>query len=307
MKTVIRNLIALPAVAFMLAFTASQGEATPLAYALASGGTSLVRFDLATPGITTAIGNFGGATERIDGIDFRPLDGQLYGYSQTNNRIVTINLNNAFTTLVSTPTTASSVRNLGIDFNPVPDRLRLVNPPDQNLRINVATGATTVDGTLAYAAGDANVGANPVINEAAYTNSDNNPLTGTTLYYIDAALDILVSTTNPNGGTLNTVGALGVNAGELTGFDILSDGVGGNSAYAILTVAQGGASLYTVNLGTGAATSVGAINTDAVRPFSLAIVQPTVPEPSSCVVASMLTVMAAGYAPRRKRGRGRRC
>ncbi len=301
MKSAFQKLIAVVGMSIFLTATAHHSQATAIAYALTNGGASLVRFDLATPGVTTAIGNFGGATERVDGIDFRPFDGQLYGFSQSNNRIVTINLNNAFTTLVSTPTTASTVRNLGVDFNPVADRLRLVNPTDQNLRIDVASGATTVDGTLAYAAGDPNFGANPVINEAAYTNSDNNPLTGTTLYYIDLALDILVTTNNPNAGTLNTVGSLGINAGELSGFDILSDGVGGNSAYAILTLAPGSVSLYNINLGTGVATAIGAFSPTAVRPFSLAIVQPTVPEPSTCVVASMLTVFAAGFAPRRKR------
>jgi hypothetical protein len=300
MNSVYKNSIAVALVALFISSELRQAHATPIAYALASGGTSLVRFDIMNPGLTTIVGSFGGAAERIDGIDFRPSDGQLYGYAQTSNRIVTINLNNAFTTLVSTPTTASSVRNVGIDFNPVPDRLRLVNPPDQNLRINVATGDTLIDGALAYAAGDPNFGANPVINEVAYTNSDTNAATGTTLYYIDSALDILATTSSPNAGTLTTVGSLGFNAGELTGFDILSDGFGGNAAYAILS-SSSIHSLYRINLGTGAATAVGAFNPQVVRPFSLAIVQPTIPEPSSGMIACMLTLIATGLAPRRKR------
>jgi hypothetical protein len=302
MNSVIKNLYAVLLGMFVFSGDLRQTFATPIAYALANGGTSLVRFDVTNPGLAETVGTFGGVAERIDGIDFRPSDGRLYGYAQTSNRIVTIDLNNAFTTLVSTPTTASSVRNVGIDFNPVPDRLRLVNPPDQNLRINVATGDTLVDGALAYAAGDPNFGANPVINEVAYTNSDTNPATGTALYYIDSALDILATTTNPNGGALNTVGSLGINAGELTGFDIYSDGLGGNTAYAILTSA-GVHSLYRVNLGTGAATTVGAIAPQIVRPFSLAIVQPTIPEPSSGLVACVLTLMSAGMNSRRTRRR----
>ena len=96
-----------------------------------------------------------------------------------------------------------------------------------------------------------------------------------------AKSDILFSTINPNAGSLNTVGALGVNTTDLTGFDILSNGVGGNIAYALLTASSGVASLYTVNLGTGAATSVGVISqTAASRPYSLAIVQP-IPEPGT--------------------------
>jgi hypothetical protein len=57
--------------------------------------------------------------------------------------------------------------------------LRLVNAVDQNLRINVDSGATTVDSALAYAAADPNFGVNPVVTEVAYINNDNDPVTGT--------------------------------------------------------------------------------------------------------------------------------
>ena len=276
MKNILQNSLALAATALVLTAAASRAQT---AYALSNGGTTLISFDLATPGVVTTIGGFDGPATRLDGIDFRPADGRLYGYSQVNNRVVSINLTNAVTTLVTTPGVASTTANLGIDFNPAADRLRLVNSLDQNLRINLANGAVLDDlTTLAFAAGDPNFGINPTINEAAYTNNDNNPVTGTTLFYIDPNLDILVSTINPNAGSLMTVGALGVNAGELTGFDILTNINGVNTAYALLTTG-GAPSLYTVNLNTGAATAVGAI-TGAVRPFSLAIVAP-VPEPGT--------------------------
>ena len=278
MKTILQTSLALATSALILTAATSRAQT---AYALANNGTTLIKFDLATPGVTTAVGGFDGAAVRLDGIDFRPADGLLYGYDQSSNKVVTINLTNALTTLAATPATASSNGDLGIDFNPAADRLRIVNIDDQNLRINVAGGATTVDGPLAYVALDANVGVNPLINEAAYTNSDNNPGTGTTLFYIDYGRDILVSTINPNAGQLNTIGALGVDTSDLTGFDILSNGLGGNTAYAILTAPSGIASLYTVNLGTGAATSIGVVSQAAAsRPFSLAIVQP-VPEPGT--------------------------
>ena len=283
MKIILQKTIAVGAAALILATTASQAQT---AYALADNGLSLIKFNLATPGVTTLVGTITGTGgNRVDGIDFRPNDGLLYAYSQQANGVFTLNLNTAAATPASTPATGSNTRNLGIDFNPVADRLRLVNDNDQNLRINVATGVTVVDGALAFAAGDPNFGISPSLNEAAYTNSDINLATGTSLFYIDPNLDILVSTINPNAGALNTVGALGVNTSDLTGFDILSDGLGGNTAYALLTAPSGVASLYTVNLGTGAATAVGAIVSTAVsRPYSLAIVQPPpVPEPGTAL------------------------
>ena len=166
--------------------------------------------------------------------------------------------------------------------------MRVVNSDDQNLRINVAAGATTVDTALSYAAGDANAGADPNITEASYTNSDRNPATGTALFYIDSNLDILVRTSNPNGGILNTVGSLGVDTTDLTGFDILLAGPGSNIFYALLTDPSGIASLYTLNSATGAATAVGVISQAAgSRPRGLAI---QAPAPDSWTLALLLSV-----------------
>lgn len=287
MKTILKYSIASVA----LLVTASAGRAQT-AYALANGGLSLLKFDLAAPANVTVVGNFSGDSLRIDSIDFRPLNGLLYGYSR-GDTIVTINLETAGTTFVSTPTTVSSTNNLGIDFNPVVDRLRLVNGADQSLRINVANGATNVDTPLAYVAGDPSFGINPMINEVAYTNSDRNPTTLTRLYYIDFGRDALVSTLDPNGGALATVGPLGLNAGELTGFDILSDGFGENSAFAILSPVGSVASLYRIRLDTGAASAVGNVGLPATsRPFSLAIVQP-VPEPGTALFGLALMGVTA--------------
>ncbi len=276
MTTILRNSILTSAI--LLVGTAASHAQT--AYAIANNGNSLIKFDLATPGIATLVGNFSGAATNLDGIDFRPADGLLYGYGVTGNALVTINLNTAATSAALSPSIASTTDDLGIDFNPVADRLRLVNANDQNLRINLA-GPTTADTVLAYIAGDANFGVNPAINETAYTNSDTNPLTATSLFYIDYGRDILVRTIDPNAGSLQTVGPLGVDATALTGFDILSDGLGGNTAYALLTAPSGVASLYTVNLNTGAAAAIGVISqTAASRPYSLAIA-PAVPEPGT--------------------------
>lgn len=259
-----------------------------LIYSLADDGRTLVRFDSTSPGAVTTVGALSGATTRLDGMDFRPADGLLYGYSDTSDAIYRVDPGTGATTLVSTSSTPTTTPALGIDFNPVPDRLRIVNQNGQNLRVNVATGAALVDGTLAFAAGDANAGAAPSIVDAAYTNSDRNPATGTTLYYIDALLDILVSTANPNAGVLDTIGALGVDTDRYTGFDILTGVSGANIAFASLT-SGGSPALYTINLATGAATLVGAIG--ARELYGLAVVPGFLSAPGSAAL-----VLAAGLA-----------
>ncbi len=137
------------------------------------------------------------------------------------------------------------------------DRLRLVGDNDQDFRINVDTGAVTVDGTLAYAADDANEGTNPRVTAAAYTNAIAMPTT-TMLYDIDTDLDILVLQNPPNDGTLMTVGELGVDIGDLAGFDIISPEEGDNTAFAV-----SGSKLYGIDLATGAATDLGDIGSDS--------------------------------------------
>ena len=296
MKTILKNSIALAAAALTFATATSHAQT---AYALGDNGTALIKFDLATPAITTLVGPITGVGGRLDGIDFRPSNGLLYGYSFQTNGVFTINLNTAAATLAATPGTASTVGNLGIDFNPAADRLRLVNPLDQNLRINVGNGVTIPDGTLAFVAGDPNFGTSPSVNEVAYTNNDSDPATATQLFYIDPNLDILVNTINPNAGELRTVGALGFNASELTGFDIFTSLTGTNSAYALLTNPGGGASLHSINLATGAATAIGNIVPPAgiARPFSLAI-QP-VPEPGTALFG--LAIVGTSFVRNRRR------
>lgn len=278
-----------------------------IAYSLASGGNALIRFDTATPGAVTTIGLISGATTNLDGLDFRPANGLLYGYSDLTHSVFTLNTSTGVATLVSVLTATTSTSVLGIDFNPVADRLRIVNVNDQNLRVDVNIGATTVDGTLAYAAGDVNAGVDPNIIDAAYTNSDTNPATGTTLFYLDYILNALVSTSNPNGGTLNTIGALGVDFGNAVGFDILTD-FGVNSAFATLRV-LGSNGLYNINMATGAATLIGAVG-DGSSLWGLAIVPGTtvlgtVPEPGSLALLGIAGLVALGTrrrAPKPARG-----
>jgi hypothetical protein len=201
------------------------------------------------------------ASESVLGIDTRPADGALYALGSTG-RVYTLDASTAAATLKSTlaadpmdptnPFTALDGGDFGVDFNPVPDRLRVVSSTGQNLRINVDSGATTTDTTLNPGGVSATA--------AAYTNSFAGAGT-TTLYVFDVANDRLMiqgqPSGNPNNGDLQAVGPLGIDVQTSTGFDI--NGVN-NMAFAALTpVAATTSELHTINLTSGAATRVNAI------------------------------------------------
>jgi len=202
--------------------------------------------------------------EKLLGIDRRPFDGQLYALGSTS-RIYVINSATGVATVVGTAgpfTPALSGTRFGFDFNPAVDRIRIVSNTGQNFRVNPDTGVTAgTDTALAYAIGDAGEGSIPGVAAAGYTNSDSPAPLATTLYDIDSRRDVLVIQNPPNNGTLNTVGALGINVTEVAGFDI----AGSNEvAYASFQLKlrfgkSKRASLYTINLLTGAATLVGKI------------------------------------------------
>lgn len=244
---------------------------------------NLVRFNLSTPGATTTVGAIGVPVgETIVGIDFRPATNQLYALTidaSNTGRLYAINAaaSTPTTTVTATPVGTLSVplegTQFGVDFNPVPDALRIVSNTGQNLRITMlssATPVTNVDSTLNRA------GVTPAtgVFAAAYTNNDNDPATSTTLYALDATNDELALQSPPNAGTLNPVGPLGVNASDIGGFDILTTTSGGtttNTGYAVLNPDGSLSSiLYIISLVGGAATMVDMIGGSPLRSFAIA-------------------------------------
>lgn len=221
---------------------------------------ALVVFGAMRPDQAESVGTITGlqSGEAIVGIDFRPVDGRLYAVG-SSSRIYVVDTATAAATVVQgtafTPTLSGAA--FGVDFNPVPDRIRTHSDAEQNLRLHPVTGSVgAVDSTLAYATGDAGAGTNPSVVATAYTNSVAGATT-TTLFAIDAARDVLVTLAAPNDGMMRTVGALGVNTSELAGFDIAgNDG----AAYATLTTSGSRSALYTINTTTGAATLVGNVD-----------------------------------------------
>ena len=260
----------------LVALTIAADASALVVYGLTSTN-SLARFDSATPGTinsTVAVTGLNAGASLI-GIDFRPVNGLLYGVS-SDSRMYTINLTSGAASVIgSAGEFTLSGTSFGFDFNPVPDRIRVTSDADQNLRLNPNNGKSAgADASLAFAARDTNAGANPNIVGSAYTNSFSGTTT-TTLYGIDSVRDILVTQIPPNAGTLNTVGLLGFDTTDQVGFDIFFLG---NLAFASLTSAGGGSSFHSINLATGAATAIGAIG-NGLLITDIAIQQ--VPEPAT--------------------------
>ena len=284
----------LPALGLLLMGTAGAAQAQVTAYAITTnnvGVQQLVRFNPFSPAAVTTVGPTGFV---LTGIDFRPATNMLYGYD--GDRLYIINTTTGAAAFQFDVNNTSG--NVGFDFNPTVDRIRVVDASGLNMRLNQLTGATTVDGAYSFAAGDANFGTTPSFTAVAYTNSDNDPATGTTLFGIDRNLGQLITITNPNGGAINTVGSLGIGAfGSITGFDIFTQGAT-NTAFFSATVVGGAVSrLYTLNLGTGAATLIGDIGGVGIVE-GLAI--STVPEPGTWAMLA-LGMAALGVAARRRR------
>lgn len=229
----------------------------------------LICFEENRPGSARDLSTISGLTTdtSVLSIDYRPANGELYGLGNSGG-IYTINVTTGAATKRSTlnvsgpgvtPVPLTGTR-FGIDFNPVPDRLRIVSDTGQNLRVDVTSGDTTVDGTLTYTAPPAAPVAATGVVGAAYTNNDADPNTVTTLYDVDSNLDQVAIQAPPNNGILNPVGKLGVDTTSVAEADIYSTIRGGTTVdvdgYAVLTVG-GRASFHELNLFTGKATSRG--------------------------------------------------
>ncbi len=238
--------------------------------------------------------------ESLVGLDFRPVSGILYGLGSTS-RVYTINQVTGVATQVgSAPfTPALSGTEFGFDFNPVPDRIRLVSNNGQDLRLNPNNGAlAATDGMLKFNTGDPNAGATPSLVGSAYTNNFAGGVV-TTLYNIDSKLDTLVTQgsingapVSPNDGTQLTVGKLGVDTTDTVGFDISESS---NKAYsAMVLTGETSSKFFTVDLNTGAATQVGTLPVGGAAPVTLKDVTVNSNVNLSAVAVTSATPIIAG-------------
>jgi hypothetical protein len=269
------------------------------AIALTGSGTQLVRFPLEMPG-SSSIANITGVTagERIVGIDLRPANGVLYalGIDADNDRGTLYRLEpQSSAPTAATPTAMAtaigatgqirfvdsdgltvdlSTISHGVDFNPVVDRLRVVDASGLNFRIDPNTGAP-VDGNTSAAGtnpdGNTDMPLGSQLGATAYTNSIAGALM-TTQYTLDQANGILGIQNPPNAGTQTLrqailLGTTPFQFGGGVGFDIapgvntstsnapVLDGVG----FFTSSPSAGMPQLYRLDLAAATATALGSI------------------------------------------------
>lgn len=247
--------------------------------------------EASNPGSISASATITGLADddTLVGMDFRPANGDLYAVGRLGNLYV-INPQTAVVEatipLVPAPDTmpvfeALDGMHFGVDFNPVPDRLRVTSDTGQNLRINVDNGETIVDGDIAYAE-ESDVGgiedipllgpllgvigsillpeddaAVPALTAAAYTNSFAGTTT-TQLFTLDIGNDSLNLQNPPNDGTQVPLTDTPVAISGDQGFDI----IGGDNGLVLAALSSNGMgpyTLYSINLMTGAFTDRGQI------------------------------------------------
>lgn len=245
-----------------LALAAPSAHAE-LIYATTLEGT-LITFDSGAPQTILRGVSISGmqANEVVRGIDIRPATNELYALGSFSRLYRVDPVTGAATQVGSQFSTPLNGSQFGFDFNPTVDRIRIVSDADQNLRINPITGAiASVDGSLAYGAGDSGFGLNPNVIASAYTNNFAGALT-TTLYGVDSARDALVIQNPPNSGGLVTVGFLGTDVTDMSGFDI--SGVTGTAYMAIRDASLSRSTFWSINLATGQGTMIGEIGGGAI-------------------------------------------
>jgi len=260
-------------------------------YAL-SANDNLLRFNSADPTHLISATPVSGLSpgQVLVGMDVRPVDLKLYGIGYNAATMVARIYTIDPATGISTPVSADSITNInlsgrvGVDFNPVADRIRVVTSNNRNFRLNQLTGLLAVnDSSLKYKSGDVNFGVDPDVSTAAYTNSMVSP-SSTLLYTYDDSLNLLLTQDPPNDGLLNTIGASGLMVNPLdksSDMDIYYDHVSQmNMAYFVANVSGSFDKLYSMNLSSGAPMEIGNIGM-GIAIKDLAVQLAATPPPTS--------------------------
>jgi hypothetical protein len=200
--------------------------------------------------------------EHIEAIDYRPATGGLYGIGVITNgeaRLYTINTVTGAATIVGSGAFHPNIgfSPMGMDFNPVVDRIRLISNSGFNLRVNPSDASVISDVRPAFAPGDVHSANFPL--SLAYSNNHAGA-TSTTLYGIVSGNGPFLATVgsvngtpvSPNSGQMFTVGQTG-----LGGYSSLQQGLDISPSGAAYMVVDNSNILYQVDVTTGHATFLG--------------------------------------------------
>ncbi len=262
-KTIDLGVIPFPAPNNALAATALIGIAiapAPVGYAIDDANNNLLIFNLTKPEPVSKTITGLQASETIVGLDFRPLNGQLYGLG-SSSRIYVINPATGVATAVGVLPLVPllSGTSFGFDFIPNADLIRIVSNTGQNLRVNPTTGlVSNIDATIN--------GSNSVTFSATAYNNNLVPSTNPVFFLMNTATDSLYRINDAANGRVTRVGKLNVTADAANGFDVSAVS---NTAYAILTKGTE-TRIYTINTSLGSA-APGLIFPRKVRAFTVGL------------------------------------
>lgn len=275
----------------LILFGLVQNTSAQTIYGLTNSNT-LVTFDAKAPAIIQSTKSITGISmlETIVGMDVRPNTGEIYilGYDAPNKSGQLYVLNP--TSAVAAPV-GSKINNLkltgeiGFDFNPTVDRIRVLAQGNENYRLHPVTGAiVATDKALNYKTGDPNEGKNPAIGTCAYTNSFIGS-TSTALYDYDDSLNVFSIQAPPNDGVLTSIGNAGNSKGK-TDMDIYYDVILNKNTPYLVGPNGNGSALYTIDLTNGNPTLIGNIGVNvAVYDIALEIPRQSVTPAGQLVYA----------------------
>jgi hypothetical protein len=260
----------------------ADGHANLMGYALAGDGMALVTMaSIANPGDTMTFD----LTNRVDAIAYRPVTGELLGFSAAG-AVYTINaMTGEMTDLGASFADGAMISGVAtaFDFNNAIDAVRAVGSDGANLvyfPVGFGDGDERANSVLRftdafYGDADANAGTEPLIFANAYTNAIAGMTAESTFQYaLDARTNALVSLAN-NAGELTTVAPVTVDgaAADIAtagGFDIVSPEEGTDMAYAILQMSGADTSgLYSIDLETAQATLLADLGMVGISGFAV--------------------------------------
>lgn len=259
------NRIASTVIAAGLAAAAFASDALALDLAGLNNRNQLVLFSDRAPAKVKLV-QITGVEGKVLGIDMRPADGKLYALSSSSSLYTIDTASGAASMKAKLSTAIEAVDHVVVDFNPQADRLRVMTSTGQNLRVNVDTGQTIVDGKLAYRNGDRNAGKPMGIYAGAYINSYRGA-TQTQLFNVDSLNGTYTVQDPPNDGVQRSVGPTGLPSGSIVeAIDIFTDAKDNYIGFGVADAA-----LYKLDVATGKMRKLGAIGNGKTAIIDIAV------------------------------------